>query len=212
MVTGYTTGSYNVLTGYYEVRNSDAHAWVEMFQPGAGWIEIEATPGFVPVVETMGRPAGQWLAGDAASWIGGLIMRTLHRLPVGRMGEGAGPAFVVVGATVLAVLLGRLSRLRNGGRPREVVEASYDAMLRALARRGFVRRPAMTPSEFAASLPLPVRPAADRITRLFEAFRYGHRPADAQVTTTSRQALEELLDVARRAHIGSTGSRRPSST
>src|SRR3989441_12292739 len=120
LVTGYTTGSYNVLTGYYEVRNSDAHAWVEMFQPGAGWIEIEATPGFVPVVETMGRPAGQWLAGDAASWIGGLIMRTLHRLPVGRMGEGAGPAFVVVGATVLAVLLGRLSRLRDGGRPRGI--------------------------------------------------------------------------------------------
>ncbi|HEY6103045.1 MAG TPA: transglutaminase domain-containing protein, partial [bacterium] len=28
LVTGYAPGTYNVLTGYYDVRNSDAHAWV----------------------------------------------------------------------------------------------------------------------------------------------------------------------------------------
>ena len=50
----------------------------------------------------------------------------------------------------------------------------------------------MTPSEFAASLPVPVRPAAARITRLFESFRYGHRPTDAHTERESLSALGEL--------------------
>lgn len=35
LVVGYATGANNVLTGYYEVRNS-THAWVEIFQAGVG--------------------------------------------------------------------------------------------------------------------------------------------------------------------------------
>ncbi|TMI97429.1 MAG: DUF4129 domain-containing protein, partial [Bacillati bacterium ANGP1] len=204
--TGYVTGSYNVFTGYYEVRNSDAHAWVEMFQPGAGWIEMEATPGFVPTDEAVRRPAGQWLAGDAASWMVGAIMRAVRGLFGIRVGGGPGTAAVVVSAALLAGLLGGIHLRRHGRTSRGVVEVSYDAMLRALARRGYVRRPAMTPSEFAASLPVPVRPAAGRITRLFEARRYGHRPADARIEAATRQALVELREAARRAPIGSKRS------
>jgi len=206
LVTGYVTGSYNVFTGYYEVRNSDAHAWVEMFQPGAGWIEMEATPGFVPTDEAVRRPAGQWLAGDAASWMVGAIMRAVRGLFGIRVGGGPGTAAVVVSAALLAGLLGGIHLRRHGRTSRGVVEVSYDAMLRALARRGYVRRPAMTPSEFAASLPVPVRPAAGRITRLFEARRYGHRPADARIEAATRQALVELREAARRAPIGSKRS------
>ena len=208
LVTGYTTGSYNVFTGYYEVRNSDAHAWVEMFQPGAGWIEFEATPGFAPASDIAGRPVGQWLAADAASWVAGMIVQAAHRLPVGRVGAKAGAAGVLVGAALLAGMLGGLRFRRHHRRSRGIVERRYAAMLQALARRGFTRRAAMTPSEFAASLPVTVRPAADRITRLFESCRYGHRPTDAGTDAASRQALRDLRHVVRRARIESTQSRR----
>jgi transglutaminase-like putative cysteine protease len=208
LVTGYTTGSYNVFTGYYEVRNSDAHAWVEMFQPGAGWIEMEATPGFVSTDETVRRPAGQWLAGDAASWMLGAIMRTVHGLSGIRGGQGSAAATLVVGATLLAGLLGAIHVRRRGRMLRGVVEVRYDAMLRVLARRGYIRRPAMTPSEFAASLPVPVRPAAGRMTRLFEACRYGQRPADPGIEAATQRALLELRDAARRAPTASTRSHR----
>ena len=206
LVTGYTTGSYNVFTGYYEVRNSDAHAWVEMFQPGAGWIEFEATPSFAPASDIAGRPVGQWLAADAASWVAGMIVQAAHRLPVGRVGAKAGAAGVLVGAALLAGMLGGLRFRRHHRRSRGIVERRYAAMLQALARRGFTRRAAMTPSEFAASLPVTVRPAADRITRLFESCRYGHRPTDAGTDAASRQALRDLRHVVRRARIESTQS------
>src|SRR5437899_8503685 len=113
LVTGYTTGSYNVFTGYYDVRNSDAHAWVEMFQPGAGWIEMEATPGFVPSSDTVGRPVGQWLAADAASWVLGMFVRVVQQLPLGRMVGGAGAAGEMVSASlVVGALEGRILRCR----------------------------------------------------------------------------------------------------
>jgi transglutaminase-like putative cysteine protease len=44
VVTGYVTGEFNPETGAYQVRARDAHAWVEVYFPGYGWIEFEPTP------------------------------------------------------------------------------------------------------------------------------------------------------------------------
>lgn len=43
-VTGYAPSRYNPLTGYYEIRGCDSHAWAEICLPPVGWIEFEPTP------------------------------------------------------------------------------------------------------------------------------------------------------------------------
>ena len=42
-VVGYTGGT-RLKNGSYEVRNTDAHAWTEVYFPGFGWIRFEPTP------------------------------------------------------------------------------------------------------------------------------------------------------------------------
>ncbi|MFN0100917.1 MAG: DUF3488 and DUF4129 domain-containing transglutaminase family protein [Bryobacteraceae bacterium] len=44
VVTGFQGGTVNPLNGWYTVRASDAHSWVEAFIPGNGWTAYDATP------------------------------------------------------------------------------------------------------------------------------------------------------------------------
>lgn len=44
LVTGYLAFRKNPFTGYYEVRASDAHAWVEAYSKGHGWVMFDPTP------------------------------------------------------------------------------------------------------------------------------------------------------------------------
>ncbi len=69
VVTGYSTGDYNPFTGLYEVSLDDAHAWVEIYLAGVGWVARDPTPGFdLPAAR---RSRGFfWVFGDFFSWMG----------------------------------------------------------------------------------------------------------------------------------------------
>lgn len=46
MVVGYVGGSWNSLEDFFVVRNRDAHAWVEIFDPSDNtWLRVDPTPG-----------------------------------------------------------------------------------------------------------------------------------------------------------------------
>ncbi|HYU34782.1 MAG TPA: DUF3488 and transglutaminase-like domain-containing protein [Thermoanaerobaculia bacterium] len=51
LVTGFLGGEYNPFEGYFIVRGSNAHAWVEAWIPGEGWKIFDPTP-------PAGRPGG----------------------------------------------------------------------------------------------------------------------------------------------------------
>jgi len=44
LVNGFQRGEYNELGGYFIVRQRDAHSWTEVYFPGHGWVEFDATP------------------------------------------------------------------------------------------------------------------------------------------------------------------------
>jgi len=44
VATGFQSGAYNPVSGWYLVRSSDAHSWVEAFVAGYGWVSFDPTP------------------------------------------------------------------------------------------------------------------------------------------------------------------------
>ena len=48
VVAGYQGGELNSVDGYLEVRQSDAHAWAEVWLAGKGWIRIDPTAAVAP--------------------------------------------------------------------------------------------------------------------------------------------------------------------
>jgi transglutaminase-like putative cysteine protease len=62
IVTGYQGGELNAVDGYWVVRQSDAHAWTEVWHEGQGWIRVDPTsavaPGRVGSLQRLQAPTG----------------------------------------------------------------------------------------------------------------------------------------------------------
>jgi hypothetical protein len=193
LVTGYAPGGYNALTGYYEVRNSDAHAWVEVFRPRAGWIEFEPTPGFEAPQGFAAQAGGRWLAGDAWGWA---ARRTLGAAAWIRdlLGAALPPVLGLSAIAVLGALWAAHRRNGYGPRPlrRSAADALYAEMSTILARARLRRAPHMTPREFTATVPGPVRPLVEDVTWVFERSRYGGHQALPAEMAQARRAIRDL--------------------
>ena len=48
VVTGYQGGELNPIDGYMTVRQSDAHAWAEVWMQGRGWVRVDPTAAVAP--------------------------------------------------------------------------------------------------------------------------------------------------------------------
>lgn len=78
VVTGYHGGERNPLGGYFMVRQSDAHAWTEVWLEGEGWVRVDPTAAVAPDRIDLGAAASALAATDSGRFTGGL--RLMHQL------------------------------------------------------------------------------------------------------------------------------------
>lgn len=214
LVTGYAPGTLNPLTGLYEVRNSDAHAWVEVFFPGVGWVEFEPTPGF-PDTAALGSPAmRRWVWQDVAELIrvrlqalaarspaAARVLEAVSALALGALWAGIALAGVLAAAGTWRAVGSRKTPKTPGGGLGE----TYRQMCGMLARRGWRRAPAETVDEFRRRVEAsgPMLEVA-LLSALVEEAAYGPGEPGAEVEEEARRHLEALAVRLRRSH-GSAG-------
>jgi hypothetical protein len=147
LVTGYDPGQYDPTLDQATVRESDAHAWIEVFFPGHGWVPVDPTPTFSALAAT--QFPDRW----AASGLAHLIPHLALGAPAAAL-SGIGALALLPGlVALLAVLVLGLLWLRGrrlpGRRSRSPAEVElirlYDRLQRRLGRR---RAPPETPNEY----------------------------------------------------------------
>ncbi len=79
IVLGYQGGELNPVGSYLIVRQSDAHAWTEVWLPNRGWHRVDPTAAVAPErIET--GVAGAMMSGIAASWGLSAPIEWLHNM------------------------------------------------------------------------------------------------------------------------------------
>jgi transglutaminase-like putative cysteine protease len=220
VVTGYQGGDLNPVDGRVTVRQSEAHAWSEVFLAGRGWIRIDPTalaaPGRLEAglaravraaqeLPFLMRPELQWLRSIRYNWealthqwnlwvLGYNPERQRELMSLFGMRDtdwrGLAAALMTVLGSLVVALL--VWSLRRHARP-DPVKLAWLAFCRKLDRKGVPRAPHEGPRDFAerAASRLPSAGEAIRhIAALYIALRYGSDSAAAQVTELRRRVRE----------------------
>jgi len=220
VVTGYQGGDTNPVDGAFTVRQSDAHAWSEVFIAGNGWVRVDPTalaaPGRVDsglarsvaagnALPLLMRPELEWLRTLRYNWEA--VSHQWNLLVLGynpdRQREllsffGVKDAdWLDLASTLLATLgvfiLGLFAwMLRRMVRP-DPVQASWNEFCRKLGERGIARSPHEGPRDYSerAARSLPAaEEAIGRIAALYVTLRYGREQSPTGAVELRRMVKE----------------------
>ena len=200
LAAGYAPGEFDSASGRNAVRDSDSHAWVQVYFPEFGWIDFEPTPAWPEPVRSIGRPSPVAAApgegtGEAqeGSDFGFAFPAELSAIGLGTEGgfegEGSGfdllrwviaPAVGVVGAVVLA-LAALIALWVLGLRGMSIPERAYAQMSRLGGVAGLGLSGSQTPAEYGAGLGRALPSIAldcELVAGRYSAVRYGAKDGD----------------------------------
>jgi transglutaminase-like putative cysteine protease len=221
VVTGYQGGEINPVDGYLTVRQSDAHAWAEIWLAGRGWLRVDPTAAVAPerVRRSLARalprknPLGVVFDVERNAFL------TRLRFELGAVNNGWNQwvlnytperqrgvvealashlsdwrvyATLALGALLLAGA--RALRKRRRGDP---VDALYSALCLQLGRLGLARGADEGPNDYRlrvdiSRLAAPQKNAAAHFLRLYSAYKYGAQPSDPGLVATLKSLLTKF--------------------
>jgi hypothetical protein len=81
MVVGFVGGSWNAVENFFVVRNSDAHAWVEVYDAETKeWLRVDPTPGASPVDPEIAAVVNFEVETGMWAWVDSLRMQWYRRI------------------------------------------------------------------------------------------------------------------------------------
>jgi transglutaminase-like putative cysteine protease len=222
VVTGYQGGDVNPIDDYLVVRQSDAHAWSEVWIGARGWVRIDPTSVAAPARIDSGLaasvpqtdPLPLFHRGNFA-WLGRLrynweaLSNTWNQWVLGynpdrqrdllsRIGFGTPSLDKLVTAMFWSVGLALLvvtGFMLRRARPRDPVQRAWAQFCAKLARRGVARRPSEGPDDYArrAVATLPsVAGAVRPIADLYIELRYGRAENPSTALVQLRRLVREF--------------------
>lgn len=221
VAAGFTSGTYE--DGGWTVTDRNAHAWVEVWFPGYGWLPFDPTPGRGSLAASYSISSLRFNAGDAAdAFRGGAGARSLgggadqlrlleqrellaeRRVAGQRSGDGrTSPLWLLLlvllaGALAVGVAKVVRRRVRYLTRdPRRLAAAARRELVDFLADQGIEVGPSATPEDLnelvRAELGADGRPFA----RALAEARFGPPSGSAAAATRARNELRGLLRLVR---------------
>ncbi|MDA8211868.1 MAG: transglutaminaseTgpA domain-containing protein [Clostridia bacterium] len=181
LVIGFTTGDWQEQEGVYEVRDRDAHAWVEVLFPTVGWVPFEPTASFrlpgepvenvsLPTEKSVTQGLNTFL--DAAGW-----------------GTTALLSWLVFS---LVILIGLRIQKASAQEKVSPITAIYRELLMFLAGKGHPKEVRQTPLEYIRGLKQDLGdnyPVAESIVMAYLSEVYGGKQLSAELIAKLRAGL-----------------------
>lgn len=227
LAQGYSQGELNENRGVYEVRQRNAHTWVEVYFPGYGWIEFEPTAA-EPAIERPPTPSGTEdtsTSDPAATTPQDPALSDLERLrqldeemfaqPMGPAGwlnlngpiqprELALPLGLVATLGVAGGVMSLI--LRRRWRDLSLVERIFDQVALVARAVGVQQRPVQTPQEYADEVSSRIPPAQEPLSRLalfFSRIRFSPHPLDPDEEAEAKATWQRVRSVLLRGIVTS---------
>jgi len=198
VVTGYAGGYRNPLGGYWLVRNSDAHAWAEIWIEGRGWVRMDPTAAVAPerIYDTIADRApgagtlggitpvldfGDWLRRGWNDFVLGFDAARQRRMlqPLGLDDLPPSRLAALFAAAALLALAWMAWASARGGREHDPVLRAWRRLGARYARAGLGRAPHEPAGAWAARIAPRLADGGASLRPLilrFENWRYAAQP------------------------------------